>query len=156
MLLSFKVMAMLTWQEVFCFENLQIAYCVNYRNVPGSWVFLPTKCIFCDCYRNLGHFLCGVEMLKCFVKVHLHCIVSNLKMLSKMSTLPPSGKKFCRRPSHAHVTPMPCPWSPDHFPDSWMWMQGSRDFYSKLRIHSYYYCTGFYWYLFQAWQYFLR
>jgi len=32
-------------------------YCVNYRNIPGSWVLLPTKLIFCDCCRNLGHFL---------------------------------------------------------------------------------------------------
>jgi len=33
-----------------------------------------------------------VERVKRFVHVHLHCIVSNLKRISKISTLPPPGK----------------------------------------------------------------
>jgi len=33
----------------------------------------------------------GVERVKRFVNVNLHCIVSNLKRISKMSTLPPPG-----------------------------------------------------------------
>jgi len=33
-----------------------------------------------------------LEMVKRFVKVHLHCIVSNLKRISKISMLPPPGK----------------------------------------------------------------
>ena len=31
----------------------------------------------------------GVERLKRFVNVHLHCIASNLKRISKILTLPP-------------------------------------------------------------------
>jgi len=44
-----------------------------------------------------GNFLRGVETAKRFVNVHLHCNVSNLKMISKMSTLP-LRKNFCGRP----------------------------------------------------------
>ena len=43
----------------------------------------------------MGNFFCGVDCRKClcgvekrFINVHLHCIVSNLKRISKMSTLP--------------------------------------------------------------------
>jgi len=39
----------------------------------------------------------GVERTKRFVNVHLHCIVSNLKRISKISMLPPL-KKFCGCP----------------------------------------------------------
>jgi len=39
----------------------------------------------------MGHYLWGVERVKRFVNVHLHCIVSNLKNISKMSMLPPPG-----------------------------------------------------------------
>jgi len=57
--------------------------------------FLPTKRRFRDCCRRMGHF-CGVERVKRFVNVHLHCIVSNLKRISKMST--PPLEKFLRTP----------------------------------------------------------
>jgi len=33
-----------------------------------------------------------VERVKRFVNVHLHCIISKLKRIRKMSSLPPSGK----------------------------------------------------------------
>jgi len=46
----------------------------------------------------LGHYLCGVEMVMCFVNVYLHCIVSNFKMISKISTLPHPCKNFCWYP----------------------------------------------------------
>ena len=49
----------------------------------------------------MGHFLCGVERVKRLVKVHLHCIVSNLKIISKMSRLPPPGK--ISADAHAYV-----------------------------------------------------
>ena len=39
----------------------------------------------------------GVERIKRFVNVHLHCIVSNLQRISKISTLPPL-EKFLRTP----------------------------------------------------------
>jgi len=35
-----------------------------------------------------GHFLCGVGRVIRFVNVRLHCAVSNLKRISKMSTFP--------------------------------------------------------------------
>jgi len=77
MLLSLQIMAMLNRKEMLCFENLQITYCVNCRNtnIPG---YCCQRSVFCDCYRNMGHFLCSVERIKRFVNVHLHCIVSNV------------------------------------------------------------------------------
>jgi len=69
-----------------------LAYCVNYCSIPGSWVSLTTKRIFCDCCRYMGRFLCDVERVKRFMNVHLHCIISNLKIIRKMSTLTPLEK----------------------------------------------------------------
>jgi len=40
----------------------------------------------------------GVERVKRFLNVHLHCIVSNLKRISKISMLPLTWKNFCGRP----------------------------------------------------------
>jgi len=73
MLLHLQIMAMLTWKEMPCVENLQIAYCANCRNadIPG---YCCQRSVFCYCYRNMGHFLCSVERIKRFVNVHLHCI----------------------------------------------------------------------------------
>ena len=58
-------------------KNLQIACSVNCRNtnIPG---YCCQQSVFCDCYRNTGHFLCSVERIKRFVNVHLLCIVSNV------------------------------------------------------------------------------
>ena len=61
-----------------CVENLQIAPCVNCcnTNIPG---YCCQPSVFCDCYRNMGHFLCSVERIKRFLNLHLHhCIVSNV------------------------------------------------------------------------------
>jgi len=68
---------MLTWKEMTCVDNRQIAHCVNCCNIniPGC---CRKRSVFCDCYRNMGHLLCGVERIKRFVNVHLHCIVSNI------------------------------------------------------------------------------
>jgi len=52
----------------------------------------PNEAHFWDCCRNMGSFLCGVEMVKPYVNVHLHCVVSSLKLASKMLTLPINGK----------------------------------------------------------------
>ena len=75
-LLSLQIMAMLTWKEMPCVENLQIAYCVNCRNtnIPG---YCCQRSVFCDCYRSTWHILCSVERTKRFVNVHMHCIVRN-------------------------------------------------------------------------------
>ena len=60
-----------------CVENLQITYCVNCHitNIPG---YCCQRSVFCDCYRNMGHFRYSVERKKRFVNVHLHCFVSNV------------------------------------------------------------------------------
>jgi len=34
------------------------------------------KRFFCDCYRNMGHFLCSIERIMRFVNAHLHCVVA--------------------------------------------------------------------------------
>jgi len=47
--------------------------------------------------RFMGHFLCDVETVKRFVNDNLHCNVSNLKKICKLSTLPPL-EKFLRTP----------------------------------------------------------
>jgi len=44
----------------------------------------------------------GVERVKRFVSVYLHSIVSNLKKISKISTLPPM-EKFLRTPMDALI-----------------------------------------------------
>jgi len=49
---------------------------------------------FWNCCRNMGNFLCGLEMVKPYVNAHLHCIVSSLKWASKMSTFPINGKIY--------------------------------------------------------------
>ena len=46
----------------------------------------------------MRHFLCGVETVKRFVNVHLHCNVSNLKIISNMMTLPLPLEKFLWTP----------------------------------------------------------
>jgi len=41
----------------------------------------------------MGNFLCGVERAKRFVKIHLHCIVRNLKKYKRnVDVAKPSGK----------------------------------------------------------------
>jgi len=88
MLFSLQIMAMLTWKEMPCVENLQTTYCANCQitNIPG---YCCQRSVFCDCYRNMGHFLCSVERIKSFVNVHLHCIVSNV---------PSKGRKYPEPP----------------------------------------------------------
>jgi len=87
-LLSLQIMAMLTRKVMLCVENLQIAYCVYRRNtnIPG---YCCQRSGFCDCYHNMGHFLCSVERIKRLVNVHLHCIVSNV---------PSKGRKYSGSP----------------------------------------------------------
>ena len=58
--------------------------CIAYSS---TWKRFQLRCEWCACVQ--GHFLC--------VNVHLHCNVSNLKKISKMSTLP-AWKKFFGRP----------------------------------------------------------
>ena len=47
---------------------------------------------YCDCCRNTGHFLGGVERVTHFVNIHVHCIDNNLKMMSKCRHGPPLEK----------------------------------------------------------------
>jgi len=44
--------------------------------------------------RNTAQFRFGAERAKPFVNAHLHCIVSNLNRISKMSRLPPPPGKI--------------------------------------------------------------
>ena len=48
--------------------------------------------------RSREHFCYGLERAKSFVNVHLHCIVSNMERIRKISRLPPPWKSFCGRP----------------------------------------------------------
>ena len=47
------------------------------------------EAFFCDCYRNMEHFLCSVERIKRFLNVHLHCIVSNVPYKMRKYSGPP-------------------------------------------------------------------
>jgi len=51
-----------------------------------TWLLPPTKRIFVN-LAVTWVILCSVERVKRFVKVDSYCIVSNLKRISKMSTL---------------------------------------------------------------------
>ena len=99
MLLSSQIIAVLPWKVMPCVENLQIAYCVNCRNtnIPG---YCCQRSVFCDCYRNTGHFLCSVERIKCFVNDHLHCIVSNVPFWCANSQ---DHQKCCAVASHSRA-----------------------------------------------------
>ena len=99
--LSLQIMAMLTWKEMPCVENLQIAYCVNCRNtnIPG---YCCQRSVFCDCYRDIGHFLCSVERIKRFVNGHLHCIVSNVP---SECTNTQDHQNCCAVKSHSRALP---------------------------------------------------
>jgi len=44
---------MLTWEEMPCVENLQIAHYVNCRNTIYLAI-AANETFFCDCYRNMG------------------------------------------------------------------------------------------------------
>ena len=53
--------------------------------------------------RRMGNFLCGVERVKRCLKVHLHCIFSNLKKDNRNIDVAPPWKNFCGRPwSYIH------------------------------------------------------
>ena len=70
------------------------------REKKHEWkrsIAAPTKHNFYDCCRNTEHFRHSVERAKRFVNVHLHCIVSNMNRIRKMSRLPPL-EKFLRTP----------------------------------------------------------
>jgi len=88
MLLSLRIIAILTWKGMPCVENLQTAHNVNCRNTN-----IPSYCcqrsVFCDCYRNMGHFLCSVARIKRFLNAHLHCIVSNVPYKVRKYSGPP-------------------------------------------------------------------
>jgi len=58
------------------------------------------EAFFCDCYRNMGHFLCSVERMKRFVNVHLYCIVSNVP--SEWANTP-ENQNCCAVKSHYRV-----------------------------------------------------
>jgi len=49
-----------------------------------------------------GHYLWDGERVNHFVNVHLHCIVSNLKKISKMSMLPSPEKISAEAHLHQH------------------------------------------------------
>jgi len=100
MLLSLQIMAMLTWKEMPCVENVQIAYCVNFcnTNIPG---YCCQRSVFCDCYRNTGHFLCSIARIKRFVNVHLHCIVSSVFALWCANTQ--DHQNCCAVKSHSRI-----------------------------------------------------
>jgi len=46
----------------------------------------------------MGNFLCGAERVKRFVKVHLHCIIRNLKKDKRNVDVARPWKMFCGRP----------------------------------------------------------
>ena len=52
----------------------------RYPTVQIHLATAANEAFVCDCYRNMGHFLCSVERIKSFVNVHLHCIVSNVPL----------------------------------------------------------------------------
>jgi len=84
---------MLLYKKVPCLRNLRIVCFVTYRNIPAyscqrsAFMTIAVKCS--------KFFLCRKG--KRFVNVRLHCIVSNLIRISKISMLPPL-EKFLQTP----------------------------------------------------------
>jgi len=60
MLLSLQIIAMLTWKEMPCVENLQIAYCVNCRNTNITGYSCQPS-VFFVIVTVTWAFLCSVE-----------------------------------------------------------------------------------------------
>jgi len=60
---------------------------------------------FCNCFHNMRRFLCVLERVKRLVNIHLHCIVSSLKTISKILTLPLTLEKFLPTPMCASKGP---------------------------------------------------
>jgi len=77
MLLSLQIIATLTWKEMSYVENLQIAHYVNPNTIIPGYCCQPN--VFCDCYRNTGHFLCSVERINRFL---------NLRFIASSAMLP--------------------------------------------------------------------
>jgi len=104
-----------------CYENLQIVYRVIYRNIPDYFYYSGCNhSLYELAFQNswLSRYVCllakplhyqrsaflwllpqnGAFSLWCkgkplsYVKVYLHCIVSNLKNTRKMSAFPPLEK----------------------------------------------------------------
>ena len=110
MLLSLQIRAMLTWTETPCVENLLIAYCANCRNTNISRYCCQWS-VYCDCYRNMEHFLCSIDRIKSFVNVHFHCIVSNVRSKVRKYSGPPellrceiSFSRTCNIPKQWKIT----------------------------------------------------
>jgi len=75
-------------------EKLQIAYCLI---IVIYLAIADNEAYFGSCCPNTGHYPCGVESIKRFLNVHLHCVVSNLKMISTIRRCP-FMEKFLQPP----------------------------------------------------------
>jgi len=60
------------------------------------------EAFFCDCYRNMGHFLCSVERIKRFVNVHLHRHSSAMFLLRGANTQDQNLQHFKAMEKHAN------------------------------------------------------
>jgi len=67
------------------------------RSMSDKEALLRTKHVFCDCCRNIAHFLCGAERVKRFVNVHLHLNSYQPEKDNKVSMLP-TLEKLLRTP----------------------------------------------------------
>ena len=117
------------WQKVHFYSKLVYASTWIRFQIDTNWA-----CAF------MWHFLCGVETVTCFVNVHLHWNVSNLKsdvsMQNKISTLPSVDKIL---------------WTPMYFPNA-LQVIGCQLFFTKkicwLSLFTYFnpmvYCTAFF------------
>jgi len=79
----------------------------------------------------------GVEKAKRFLDVHLHCIVSNLKGIRKISTLPPL-EKFLRTPMTLFILIVSTGVNGRDFRAEscwWINMRTVAPFYPKCAIH---------------------
>jgi len=64
-----NTMAMLAGKEVPWFENLQIGYCVNYRDIPGYW-FRPVATGAFG--ASAAQILCAFQIVLCSGKLVLN------------------------------------------------------------------------------------
>jgi len=71
--------------------NCNTVYCygVSCRNTNIPGYCYQRNVFFVILTSNTGYFLCSVEMIRRFVNVHLHCIVSNVPSKVRKYSGPP-------------------------------------------------------------------
>jgi len=101
-----KEVVILCFQRRYPKQSSVFSLKSNILPLPTFFFLPPNFCAgYATSYSNMHHFRCDVERVKRCVNVHLQWIVSKLKMVSKMSILPPPGKISADAHVHNWIIP---------------------------------------------------